>query len=115
MIRYLCSELVHITSLDAPNRPVQSGNLEEIGAHFLEVLTERPFPRKASVCIASASHQMDGIVESCALQRPLGYFVKVRLAPGSSWSEQRFTPNHLLRISGPPEDKVSHLGVASGY
>ena len=114
MIRYLCSELVHITSLDGPHRQVQCGNLEEIGAYFAEILTERPFPRQASVCITSKTHRMDGSVESCELQQPLGYFVRVKLALSAPWSEQRFTPKHLLRIQC-PQPKVSHVGVASGY
>jgi len=112
MIRYLCSELVHITSLDGVQRPRHCGNLEEIGEDFAEVLTQRAFPRNASVRIASKTYQMDGIVESCTFERPLGYFVKVKLAP-SSWSEQWFKPKHMLRL-GPPEPEESRAGAASG-
>jgi hypothetical protein len=56
---------------------------------------------------------MDGMVESCSLDRPLGYFVKVKLAR-PSWSEQEFTPKHMLRIDE-PAPKLNHLGAASGY
>lgn len=115
MIRYLCSELVRITCLDGSQKRSQWGNLEEIGTHFAEVLTDRAYPREASLRIASETYQIDGVVESCALQHPLGYFVRVKLAPESSWSKEQFTPQHLLAVDGPSEPKVFSLSVASGY
>src|SRR5258706_4091161 len=106
MIRYLCSELVQITSL-GPQRRSQSGNLEEIGSSFAEVLTEHAMPRKASVRITSENYQLEGVVESCVFTRALGYFVRLKLPP-SSWSEKWFTPKHLFAISA-PETRVNRL------
>ncbi len=112
MIRYLCSELVQITSL-GPQKRSQSGNLEEIGPTFAEVLTEQALPRKSSVRITCKNFQLHGIVESCAFERALGYFVRLKLAP-LSWSEKWFTPKHLFTIKA-PETQVNRLGAASGY
>jgi len=115
MIRYLCSDLVRITSLDGPQRSTQFANLEEIGTDFAEVLTECAFPSQAKLRIAREGYQMDGIVESCTLRTPLGYFVRVKLAPASVWSKRRFTPKHMLVVPGQAAAKVSTLSVASGY
>jgi len=113
LIRYLCSELVYITSLSGPRRTRQLGNLEEIGRSFAEILTEQALPRKSNVRITCEDYQMDGVVESCSWHRPLGYFVRVKVAR-SSWSERWFKPEHMLRIRS-TEPKVSPLRVASGY
>jgi hypothetical protein len=117
--RHLCSELVFITRADRRGRQAMLANLEEIGEWFAEVLTECAFPRDSAVRIVSRSHQLEGVVEDCRRQQPLGFFVKVRLSPKSHWSERWFTPQHLLRFwSGTRSDiqpKVSPLKAASGY
>lgn len=94
-------------------------NLEEIGEWFAEILTECAFPRDAVVRIVSKAHQLEGVVEDCRRQQPLGFFVKVRLSPKSRWSEGWFTPKHLLQLwsgtRGNNQPKVSPLKAASGY
>ena len=94
-------------------------NLEEIGEWFAEVLTECAFPRDSVVRIVSRAHQLEGVVEDCRRQQPLGFFVKVRLSPKSQWSERWFTPQHLLRFWSETrvhnQAKVSPLKAASGY
>src|SRR5438128_1792555 len=113
--RYLCSELVLVARLDGTGRIGLRANLEEIGETFAELIAERPFPRKSKIRITSETHQMEGTVESCVLDRPLGYVVKVQLAPKSHWSERWFTPKHLLRVPAASTAKVSTLEMASGY
>ncbi len=113
--RHLCSELVFITRADRRGRQATLANLEEIGEWFAEVLTECAFPRDAVVRIVSKAHQMEGVVEACTRQQPLGFFVKVRLAPQSRWSEHWFTPQHLLQLWSGTQPKVSPLKAASGY
>jgi len=113
--RHLCSELVFITRADRRGRQAMLGNLEEIGEWFAEVLTECAFPRDSVVRIVSKAHQLEGVVEKCTRQQPLGFFVKVRLTPQSRWSEGWFTPKHLLQLWSGTQPKVSPLKAASGY
>jgi len=112
--RHLCSELVFITRADRRGRQAMLGNLEEIGEWFAEILTECAFPRDAVVRIVSKAHHLEGIVETCTRQQPLGFFVKVRLKPQSRWSEHWFTPKHLLQLWSGTQPKVSPLKDASG-
>jgi hypothetical protein len=113
--RHLCSELVFITRADKRGRQAMLGNLEEIGEWFAEVLTDCAFPRDSVVRIVSKAHHLEGVVEDCIRRQPLGFFVKVRLAPKSRWSEGWFTPQHLLKLWSGTQPKVSPLKAASGY
>ena len=112
--RYLCSELVFITRAGRKGRRAMLANLEEIGERFAEVLTECALPRDVAVRIVSKSHQLEGVVEACTHRRPLGYVVRVKLAPQSHWSERWFTPQHLLQLWSGSRLKVSPLTAASG-
>jgi hypothetical protein len=111
--RNLCSELVVVTRTGKCRRI--PGNLEEIGECFAEILTDGAFPLNAEVRVSSRTHQLEGVVESCTLCRPLGFFVKVKLAQNSRWSEQSFTPQHLLKFRQEPEPKAFYSTAASGY
>jgi hypothetical protein len=121
--RHLCSELVFISRTDRRGRKAgveqaMLGNLEEIGEWFAEILTDCSFPRAAAVRIVSKTHQLEGVVADCKRHQSLGFFVRVKLAPASRWSDRWFTPQHLLQLwSGTPADqpKVSTLKAASGY
>ena len=113
--RHLCSELVFITRADKRGRQAMLGNLEEIGEWCAEILTDCAFPRNSVVRIVSKAHQLEGVVEDCRRQQPLGFFVKVKLSPQSQWSERWFTPQHLLRLWSGTQPKVSPLKAASGY
>jgi hypothetical protein len=117
--RNLCSELVSISRTDRPERAAFLGNLEEIGEQFAEILTDCSLPRLAVVRIVTKDHKLEGIVENCRRDEELGFFVKVRLSLQSRWSEQWFTPKHLLQLwSGTQpnsQPKVSTLKTASGY
>lgn len=117
--RHLCSELVFITRTNRPGQAALPGNLEEIGERFAEILTDCALPRAAAVRIVTKDHKLEGLVESCRRDGELGFFVKVRLAPQSRWSEKWFTPKHLLQLwSGTQvhsQPKVSTLKTASGY
>jgi hypothetical protein len=113
--RHLCSELVFISRTDRRGYPAMLGNLEEIGEWCAEILTDCAFPRSAAVRIVSKTHQLEGVVEDCRRDQSLGFFVKVKLAPESRWSERWFTPKHLLQLWSGTQPKVSPLKAASGY
>jgi hypothetical protein len=117
--RNLCSELVLITCAGRRGHRTVLGNLEEIGERFAEVLLDCALPRNAAVQILTEAHKMEGVVENCKHDQTLGFFVKVRLAPQSRWSDRWFTPRHLLQLwSGTHannQPKVSPLKAASGY
>ena len=111
--RYLCSEPVRVCRLAGPPQPVllMPANLEEITRSSAELIAESPLPRQAKVRILSRKHALEGFVESCVLDRILGYIVKVRFAPKSQWSENWFMPEHLLQIPA-ISSEVSALEVA---
>jgi hypothetical protein len=117
--RNLCSELVFITRADRRAPKGILGNLEAIEERFAEILADCSFPRATAVRILTKDHELEGFVEDCRRDQQLGFFIKVRLAPQSRWSEQWFTPLHLLKLwSGTHanhQPKVSTLKAASGY
>jgi len=111
--RHLCSELVSLSCTGKGGQPLSlSGNLEEIGEWSAVVLTESPLPRRTRVRVTCETHQLKGLVRSCTREESLGFFVEVRLDPGSRWSEQWFTPRHLLALCRDLQPKVLHAGAA---
>jgi hypothetical protein len=115
--RRLCSELVSVAWGDNHCRPqVIEGNLEEIGEWSAVLLTEQPIVRGTDIHIKCEASRLNGIVESCTYEEPLGYFLGVRLDPSSRWSEHWFTPKHLLGVGHRTHPiQVFHLDIASGY
>jgi hypothetical protein len=111
MAYHLCSELVSVAWDDTEG----CGNLEEIGEWTAMLLLEDPVPRGAKVHIQCQEHQLRGFAETCTFEEPLGFFVGVRLDSDSRWSEEWFTPQHLLALQSGPFPKAFHLGMASGY
>jgi hypothetical protein len=119
--RELCSELVSVAwpSRSGERRAV-TGNLEEIGEFSALVLAESNVPKGTSVRVVCEFNELKGSVESCTYEPSLGYFLEVRLDPESRWSQQWFTPQHMLRLqqlwqSKSLRPKVFHVGIASGY
>ena len=86
--RHLCSELVFITRADRRAPKGILGNLEEIGEKFAEILADCSFPRATAVRILTKDHELEGFVEDCRRDEHLGFFIKIRLAPESRWSEK---------------------------
>ena len=113
--RNLCSELVFITRADRRSPKGILGNLEEIGERFAEILADSTFPRATAVRNLTKDHELEGFVENCRRDEHLGFYIKIRLAPQSHWSEQWFTPQHLLKLWSGVQPKVSPLKAASGY
>jgi hypothetical protein len=97
--RHWCSELVSIVHRSKDGR-LQSmvGNLEEIGARALVVLTERCVPLGAWVRIHCGNYDLTGTAASREFDRALGFFVKIRLAPQSRWTLRQFAPEHLFTV-----------------
>jgi hypothetical protein len=75
-----------------------SGNLEEIGHRSALVLADAPIHSGASVRITCGMEQLRGIVKSCSLNQPLGFFLEVDLNADSLWWPGWFTPQHLLAL-----------------
>ena len=96
---HLCSELVTITGKLANGR-VQSlrGNLEEIGEWSAVVLAERPWARGSQVSIKTDRQCLQGVVKSFDYDPTLGYFTTISLNAESRWSQEWFTPEHLLAL-----------------
>ena len=108
----MCSELVSLTCTKDGRPTSLRGNLEEIGEWSALVLMESPIPRRTRVSVSCEDHQLKGFVRSCWHEHPLGFFVEVRLYPSSRWSEQWFTPQHLLALWGDLQSKVLRAGAA---
>ena len=111
----MCSELVSVSHDRSGLRVTRSGNLEEIGESSAAVLTESPLRRGSKVRINCRSNRLEGRVLSCSLVEQMGYWVEVRLAPESRWTEAWFTPEHLLKVAGRNPAQVFPLRIASGY
>ena len=96
----MCSQLVSVICSDLGGwwHTVQ-GNLEEIEEESGLVLTGFPISTGKKVRICCGSSQLKGTVETCVHDDVLGFFVEVRFDVDSQWSERRFTPSHLLRLT----------------
>jgi hypothetical protein len=54
-------------------------------------------------------------VKSCERVDSLGFWTEIGLAPNSRWTEQLFTPRHLLKLSTQAPPQAFALKTASGY
>ncbi|MCC7235168.1 MAG: hypothetical protein IT163_07685 [Bryobacterales bacterium] len=94
---FLCSELVSLQFVDGSGRRhTLTANLEEIGPRRLSVLSERRIPPGSPTTIETKGQSLRGYARSAVRSEPLGWIVDVRLAPNSCWSQELFTPEHLL-------------------
>jgi hypothetical protein len=91
---HLCSELILI---EGDRMQPISGNLEEVGEGSFLLLTDVDFQPGEAVTIRAKTHQFKGFVENSQFDKCLGYFVEVRLAAESLWSEAVFQPEHMLK------------------
>jgi hypothetical protein len=73
-----------------------SGNLEEIGELSALVLTETRIRLGTKVAIGCKAQELKGVVESCTLAEPLGFFVEIRFDSECHWTQRWFAPQHLL-------------------
>jgi hypothetical protein len=97
--RNWCSELVTVVWLNrSGSSEAITGNLEEIGERSALVLTESPIPIASRVHIICGNHVLRGLTKTSELDRLLGYFIAIELAPASRWSRQWFAPRHLLPV-----------------
>jgi hypothetical protein len=92
-----CSEILnlHLQSKAGRIRTLKV-NLEEIwssGALFLTNVRIRPFTPFRFV---GGGYEFRGQVIARKLMRGLGYFVEMRFDPKSSWSEQKYRPQHFF-------------------
>ena len=111
--RHLCSHLISVIAQGHKPQPVIPGNLEEIGEWSALLSTARPIARGTKVRIECAGHQLSGVVQISSFEESMGYLVEIELDPESRWSEERFSPDHLLKINGIPQ--VFPVALASSY
>ena len=113
-LRRWCSELVSVLCRHDDGRLFKvPGNLEEIGESSALVLTEASIRPGTKVIVDCKAHKLRGVVQSRWLDEHLGFFVEIRLNPGSRWSQRWFSKEHLLPRFKVPRPKASHLGAAS--
>ena len=97
--RHWCSELVSIAHRGKHGRLKSiMGNLEEIGERTLVVLTECLVPLGTWVRIQYRNQELSGVAESREFDGRLGFFLKIRLAPGSRWTLRKTSPEHLFTV-----------------
>ena len=116
--RNMCSHLVTVTCSGHHGACVVGGNLEEIGEESAVVLAERRISRGTHVCIRCGINRLRGVVEACR-NDALGFFVEVHLDRASRWSQDWFSPEHLLMLGllfgHKPSTKAITRKMASGY
>ena len=96
----LCSERVSIICSDRDGwcHSIR-GNLEEIEEGSALILADGPILPGKKVRICSGRTQLRGTVGACEHHDLLGVFVEVQFEPDSQWSERKFKPRHLLRLT----------------
>lgn len=108
----LCSELISATYEDNLGRTHEtSANLEEISSDAVTLLLDGCTKRGRRLSFVAQGHTLSGVVESCAWEPELGYFVTVRLDDSSRWSAAQFTPEHMLCLSM-PQSKAPRANAA---
>jgi hypothetical protein len=110
----MCSQLVLLTCTGPRGHHVIHGNLEEIDERTALVLSEKPVAKGTRLAIVCGLNRLRGVVEAC-LHDPLGFFIEVDLDFGSRWSQEWFTPEHLLTMLSKEPPKVFTRKIASGY
>jgi hypothetical protein len=93
------AELV-LLAPSAPPRPSESlsASIEAIGEWTLLLLTEVPLKRGTEVDVIAKGRILNGIVEWCNLDEPVGCYIQVRLKPDSRWSYRGFKPMPSLTL-----------------
>jgi hypothetical protein len=116
-VRHMCSELVSVSKPDRKGHwRTAPANLEEIGEWSAAVLAETPVRRGSPIRITcEGGKQLNGVVKSCERVDLLGFWTEIGLAPNSRWSEQLFTPKHLLKLTRQSAPQTIPLRAASGY
>lgn len=111
----LCSELVSVLYEDRSRQTLQTvGNLEEISSDSAVLCLEESVQRGKPVSFRVKNHDLYGVVDSCVADPQLGFFVTVALDKSSRWSEQWFTPEHLLSLwKAAEEDERATRGDAA--
>jgi hypothetical protein len=111
----LCSELVGVLYEDRSRETRETvGNLEEISSESAVLCLEGSVQRGRAISFRVKNHDLYGVVESCVADPQLGYLVTVAFDKSSRWSEQWFTPQHLLSLwKSAEEDQPATRGDAA--
>jgi hypothetical protein len=73
-----------------------NANLEEIWSSGALLLMDVRVPLSSRIWFRAADRKFRGQVASRRFVKGLGYYVEVRFASNSYWSEQEYRPQHLL-------------------
>lgn len=110
---HLCSELVWIAAGRADGeRKIGNANLEAISERRLLLLAEEPIEHGADITICVRSYVLKGTASACCTDDLLGYYIEVRLAPESRWSEQWFRPEHMFTVAQETRGSATHKQLA---
>jgi hypothetical protein len=104
----LCSEIILIK---ADGMEPVVGNLEELGETGLVILTDIAFEPGTEVTIQAKNHQFKGSIANSELDQCLGYYLEVRLARDSYWSDRLFQPQHFTKVIALEESSVTEKVV----
>lgn len=94
--RYLCSELVSISFVNAQGRKMQgTGNLEEIGTASAMVHLDSAARVGSPLTLICQGHRLKGVVQDCT-KTEFGCFVRVGFQAGTAWTRDQFRPAYLI-------------------
>lgn len=94
--RMLCADLVDVEWKDKGGKTRRTvANLEDISLSGACLQVDGPIPLLTTVQIAYPSGELSGRVKYC-IYREIGYFLGIEFDQGSRWSQQSYTPQHLL-------------------
>src|ERR1700722_10423981 len=93
----LCSEILnlHLKPKAGREREIEA-NLEEIWSTGALLLMDVRVPLTSAMWFTAGDRKFRGKVTARRFLKGLGYYVEVRFASNSYWSEQKYRPQHLL-------------------
>lgn len=96
--RMLCADVIEVSWKEHPARMrTATGLLEDISQSGACLQLEQPVPLGVKIQWSSPEQEFTGVVRYCNF-REIGYFVGVEFTPGSEWSQETYTPQHLLDL-----------------
>src|SRR5215471_13983263 len=96
--RMMCADMVSVVWQDQSGKSRRAmGLLEDISESGACLQLEVSVPLGTPIQWSSPNQEFSGHVRYC-VYREIGYFVGVEFNAASKWSEQTYTPQHLLDL-----------------
>jgi hypothetical protein len=97
-VRMMCADMVEVSWKDRQGKSRRAtALLEDISASGVCLQLDIPLPRGAEVCWDCSRRKYNGYVQYC-VYRETGFFIGVRMQPGSRWSKRAYQPQHMLDL-----------------